>query len=506
MKKTVFIIMILTLIAQIIGFARDLTLAYFYGTSSTSDVYLIALTITSVFFFLIGTGIATGYIPLLTNIIQNINSREGLRFTNKLINLLLIICTIVLVFGIIFTELIINVVAPGFDQNILSMAILFTRISFISIYFNILTHIFRGFLQVKESFFISTIIGIPFSIVLIVSIAVSYHSDVIVLAIGYVFATFIQFLMLLIHAYRKGYRYEIILDFKDKNIRRIILIAIPVIIGTSVNQINLIVNKSIASTVSVGGISALEYANTLSNFVLAVVVASIYTVLLPLLSKKAANSDIAGLKEILSDVIIGMMVLVIPAISGFMILSEQIVTMLYGRGAFDNEAIFMTANALFYYSIGLIGYALRDVVSSVFYSLQDSKIPMINAVIAVALNIILSLMLSKYMGISGLALATSLSIIFCTALLIASLKRKIGSLDFKNIVASFMKIMLASAIMGVIVKVSFMILSLYITFVLSLLISIAVGALAYFIFIYLMNIKEVNTIVNGFKGRLFAKQ
>lgn len=505
MKKTIFIIMFLTLIAQVFGFSRDLTLAYFYGTSSISDVYLIALTITNVFFILLGTGIATGYIPLLSNLIQNVNAQEGLRFTNNLINLLLIFCTIVIVCGIIFTELIVKLVAPGFEQNELAMAVLFTRISFTSMYFTITIQLFKGLLQVKGSFFISALIGVPLSIVIIVSIAVSYSSNVIVLMIGYVFATFIQFLILLIHAYRKGYRYKIILDLKDKNVRRIIIIAIPVIIGTSVNQINLIVNKSMASHISVGGISALEYANTLNGFVLAIVVTSIHTVLFPLLSKKATNSDIAGLKEVLSDVIIGMMVLVIPATLGFMILSEQIVTMLYGRGAFDKEAIFMTANALFFYSIGLTGYALRDVVSSVFYSLQDSKIPMINAAIVVAMNIILTIMLSKSMGISGLALATSISIIICTALLIMSLRRKIGSLGLANILISLIKIMIASIIMGVIVKISFMTLHHYINNNSSLLITVAVSALSYFVLIYLMNVKEVNAVVDGFKERLFVK-
>ncbi|MDN7241680.1 murein biosynthesis integral membrane protein MurJ [Planococcus sp. N028] len=505
MKKTVFIIMILTAISQIFGFAKGLTLAYFYGTSSISDVYLVTLTITGVLFIVIATGISTGYIPLLSDLIQNVNSHEGLRFTNNLINLLLVFSTIVIVLGIIFAEVIIKIVFSGFDQNSLSMAILFTRISFTSIYFTIMIRIFKAFLQVYDSFFISTMIGIPVSMVVIVSIALSYSSNVVVIIIGYVLATFIQFLILLMHAYRKGYRYKFVLDLKDKNIRKIIIIAIPVIIGTSVEQINTVVDRSIASHISIGGISALEYANALNGFVLAVVVASIYTVLFPLLSKKAANSDIVGLKLVLSDVIIGLMVLVIPATIGFITLSEQIVTMLYGRGAFDKEAIIMTANALFYYSIGLIGYALRDVVISVFYSLHDSKTPMINAAIAMVMNIILNIILSKYMGISGLALATSISAILCTALLIRSLKLKIGSLGFKNILVAFIKIIIASIIMGFIVKVLFSFLLLYINSNFSLIVAITISALSYFIFIYFMNIKEVNIIVISFKGKLFSK-
>ncbi|TWT27784.1 murein biosynthesis integral membrane protein MurJ [Planomicrobium sp. CPCC 101110] len=504
MKKTVLIVMILTIISQITGFGRDLTLAYFYGTSNISDVYLITLTITGTMFVFLGTGISTGYIPLLSNLIQNVNSTEGLKFTNNLINLLLIFSTILITLGLIFTESIVIVFAYGFDKDALSLAVLFTRISIISIYFTTMIYIFKGYLQVKDSFFISTIIGIPLNVLVIISIAVSFSSSVFLLIIGYVFATFVQFFILIIHAYRKGYRYKTVLDFKDKNIKKLIVIAIPVIIGTSVDQINTIVDRTIASQISIGGISALNYAYTLTRFALAVVVVSTTTVLFPFLSKKAANSDLLGLKAVLSNVIVGVILLIIPATLGFMMLSEQIVTMLFGRGAFDKEAIIMTANALFYYSIGLIGYALRDIFSSVFYSLQDSKTPMINAAIAMAMNIILNVILSKYMGISGLALATSISAIFCTALLTISLKRKLGYLGLMSITTSIVKVLASSAVMGMIIVVLFQFLKLYINLNLSLLITIVVSSISYFVLIYFMNIKEVNVIVNGFKEKLIS--
>src|SRR5699024_3111823 len=152
----------------------------------------------------------------------------------------------------------------------------------------------------------------------------------------------------------------------DENIKKIILIGLPVIIGTSVNQINKIIDRTLASQISVGGISALNYANTINGFILSVFVASIATVMYPMMSRMMVKKNIDGLKKVLSEAIVTITILVIPATIGFMILTEPIVIMLFGRGAFTAEAISMTSFALFFYSVGLIGFAFRDIISTAF--------------------------------------------------------------------------------------------------------------------------------------------
>jgi putative peptidoglycan lipid II flippase len=150
----------------------------------------------------------------------------------------------------------------------------------------------------------------------------------------------------------------------------------------------------------------------------------------------------------------------------------------------------------------MIGFGLREVLSRAFYSLQDTKIPMINATIAMVINIVLNIILSKFLGIGGLALATSISAIFCTSLLFISLRKKIGSFGMKNITISFIKILCASLVMGVIAKVFYDILLNNINANLSLILSIGIGAVVYFIIIYFMKIEEVDIIVNAVKKKL----
>ncbi len=185
-----------------------------------------------------------------------------------------------------------------------------------------------------------------------------------------------------------------------------------------------------------------------------------------------------------------------------MLFAEPIVNLLFGRGAFDLEALTMTTSALFFYSIGMIGYGLRQIMSRAFYSVQDTKTPVINATIAVVINITLNLILSRFLGIGGLALATSISALICTGLLFISFRKKMGAFGLKDIVISGIKIISASLVMGIVAKLTNQLLLKYISANLALLVAIGIGAGIYFVMILFMKIKEVDTMIDAVKGRL----
>ncbi|MGO1368552.1 murein biosynthesis integral membrane protein MurJ [Senegalia sp. (in: firmicutes)] len=502
MKKTALVLMLLTIVSKLIGFYRDITLSYFYGASSISDAYLISLTIPLTIFLFIGTGISTSYIPLFSDIEKEFGQIQANRFTNNLINLLLILCSLIIILVWLFSVPIVKIFAVGFDRHTLDMAVNFTRVSILGIYFTGVLYIFKGYLQVKNNFVIPAIIGLPLNFFTIISIVLSSKSDIMILSVGSVIATASALLILLPSIYTNGYKYNLVLNLKDKYLRKLIYLSMPVIIGVSVNQINVLVDRTIASQIAVGGISALNYANRLNLFIQGIFVMSIATVMYPMISKMSSEKNMVGFKKSVIESISGINLLVIPATVGSMIFAKPVIKLLFGRGAFDVQAISMTSYALFFYSIGMIGFGLREVLSRVFYSLQDTKTPMINAAIGMSLNIVLNFTLSKYMGIGGLALATSIAAIFTTGLMFISLRKKIGPFGMKNISISFIKILCASLVMGLISKLSFNYLTTIISQNFSLLISIALGAVTYFIIIYFMNIEDVDVIVNAIKRKL----
>lgn len=502
MKQIALLLMFLEVLSKILGFTREITLSYFYGASGISDAYLISLTIPTVIFAFVGTGIATSYIPIYSSIVKESGIKPADRFSNNLVNFLLLICTLIVFIGLIFTGPIVKLFASGFEGDTLKLAVSFTRISIFGIYFMGIAYIFKSYLQIQKNFTIPALIGFPFNIIIIASIILSSRFNIIILSIGIIVAIASQLIFLLPFAYKKGYRYGFILDKRDKHLMRMIYLSLPVILGTSVNQINTLVDRTLASRIAVGGISALNYANRLNGFVQGIFVLSIATVMYPMISKMAAESNMTGLKKTLSEAVTSINLLVIPATVGAMIFAEPVVKLLFGRGAFDANAISMTSYALFFYSIGMVGFGLREVVSRAFYSLQDTKTPMINAAIAVVLNIILNIILSRFLGIGGLALATSISAMFCTVLLFIGLRKKIGPFGMKGITISFAKILCASLIMGIFARTVYGILITRMGFNLSLVLAIGAGAVTYFAIICFMKIEDVDAVVSGLKRKL----
>jgi putative peptidoglycan lipid II flippase len=287
--------------------------------------------------------------------------------------------------------------------------------------------------------------------------------------------------------------------------KEMLLIALPVIMGTAVNEINVLVNRTLASRIAEGGISALNYANRLNGFVQGLFVMSVTTVLYPMISKMAAEGNLKSLKAYLAEAISMVGLLVIPAMVGAMIFAREIVAFLFGRGAFTEEAVTMTGSALFCYSLGLIAFGLRDVLTRAFYSLQDTRTPMINATIAVSTNILLNVILSRFLGIRGLALATSISGIISALLMFITLRTKIGSFGLKRITQSFVKISGASVLMGAIASGSYRFLCGVVNHDMALVVAIAVGALTYGIVIAFMGIPEVDRALKSITQRVVKR-
>ncbi|MGD7045662.1 murein biosynthesis integral membrane protein MurJ [Jeotgalibacillus proteolyticus] len=449
MKKTVLFIMLLTMGSKLIGFLRDILLSYYYGVSGISDAYLIAILIPTVIFGLLAKAISTGYIPLYTRIDQNEGPDASRLFTNHVLNLLLVISTFLVLLGLVFTKALVLLFAAGFEGETLEIAVWFTRITIAGIYFTSIIRLLSAYLNVKKLFIVPTLIGLPMNAVLILSIIVSHETGYIVLlAAGNLTALFIQAGIIVFFALKKGFRWQAVFKVRDPHLKQMTLLALPIMLGTAVSQINKLVDRSLASSITEGGVSALYYANTLNAFILGVFVVSIATVMYPSISKMAAGSDHVRFKESVISGLNGVGLFVIPATVGAFLFSEEIVVLLFGRGAFDAEAVTMTSGAFFFYAVGLIGYGFREILSRAFYAMQDTKTPALNAAIAVSINIVLNFILSSFMGINGLALATSIAAFITTFLLYRKLRSHTGSLFTYEAVRSNVKILTASLVMG----------------------------------------------------------
>jgi len=252
----------------------------------------------------------------------------------------------------------------------------------------------------------------------------------------------------------------------------------------------------------------------MNTLITGIFIAAITTVTYPMLSDEANKDSCNGLKNVAIHSINTILLITIPATIGMIILANPLVRILFQRGAFDSNATYMTSGALVFYTIGLSGVALSSLLNNVYYSLQDTKTPMKNSFICVAINIVLNLILIRIMQHRGLALATSISVIISAILLIYGLRKKIGPLGFMKAFKCGIKSLTASIIMGIVVHIMYN--TIYrllgdglMPCSIALILSIFIGILIYSLFVYLLKIEEIkwatNTILDTLKKKILHR-
>ncbi len=500
-------LMIVTILAKIVGFGRDQVLSYIYGAGMYTDIYFVTMNIPNVIFSAIGAALSTTFIPLYCDINSNFGEEKANKFTNNILSIVLCLCIVIAALGLVFTEPVLKIFAVGFEGERLAIGVKFTRILISSIVFIGVSNVLTAYLQVKNNFTIPGLISLPQNIIVIISIFLSVKYGPYSIVWGTLIGMGSQVILLLPFVYKEGFRLKPHIDFKDSYLKKMVILTGPVFIGVAVNQVNMMVDKNLASMLPEGSISALNFADRLNSFILAMFITSIVAVVYPMLSKLSYKDN----KEEFSEYIVrscnSIILLVIPISVGAIALSTPIVKLLFERGAFDSQATSMTASALAMYSIGLVAYGLRDIINKVFYSLQDTKIPMINGAIAMGLNVAINLSLVKSMGHTGLALGTSISALICTFLLFISLKKKIGDYGQDKIVKTAIKSLIASFVMGACTYLgyNFIVQILgngLVQQVISIGVSVLIGVIVYGILVLILKIEEIFIMIDIIKKRI----
>ncbi len=493
-------LMIITILSKVLGFVREIALTYVYGASSIADVYITSSSIPNILFASLGTALATTFIPLFYEVEKNEGRKKSLNFANNVFNIVIVISGLLCILGFIFVEPLVKIFAMNFTGEKLELAVVFTRIMIFGVIFIGLSNIMTSWLQIKGNFTIPGMIGLPFNIFIILGIFLSSKGNIEIMAIVTLIGLVSQFLFQFPFAVKHEYKYKLYINIKDEYIKKMMWLIIPVFIGVGVNQINAIVDKSLASTLGDGVITVLNSASRLNGFVIGIFITTIAVVIYPMLSKLSSENNKEKFAESVAQSVNSVILLIIPISVGAIVLAEPVVRIVFERGAFNSEATHMTAIALACYSIGMIGFGLRDILSKVFYSLKDTKTPMVNGALAMIMNIILNLIFINFLGYAGLAIATSLSALICIVLLFESLKKKIGYFGQDKIIKTLGKSLIAAIVMGGITLLSYKFLANilglgFIKEAIALGGAVGIGALVYGILIILFKVEEVNIAI-----------
>ncbi len=448
--KSISGLMLCTVILKLLGFVRELLLSYFFGASGISDAYLISQTIPGTIFGLVGAGVSTCFIPMFYKTLADENLDKAFQFTNKILTLTLAFSTFVIAVILLFPQSIVKLFASGFSGETLYYASQFTRICILSLYFSSFMFVYEALLQAKKNYLISAMAGIVGNVCILLSIFLGAKVSIWIISIGSCAAIGIRMLVMVPTTQKLGFRPKPVFHWNDPHIKSFLVMMLPVLIGTSISDVNQLVDRTIASTLAVGAISSLTYANSMLQLAIGGVVQPFSTVIYPRITElvhfNKRDEAIAFLGKMMNILLL----LLIPITFGIVVFSKPAISLLFERGAFNSEALQMTSEAFTFYGLGLCFMGVRELISRFFYACEDSKTPMINSSIGLVTNIVLNLVLSRLLGIKGLALATSLAALTTCVLLVISLKKATGESMFRIDIAELLKVLLASIIMTVV--------------------------------------------------------
>lgn len=499
--KATFIVMIMTIISRFLGFGRDILAAYHFGAGETYDIYSAAVAIPDSVFMIIGLAISTTFIPMLSEVKHKKSKEEMFKLSNNIITILGILSLIVFLLGMVFTENIVNVFVPGFNSEQIQLTISLTRISLINLLFLCVNVCFLSILQVCEDFIMPSILGVFFNLPIILYLLLFNNVSILGLTIANVLGNILRVLVQIPSLYKQGYRISLFIDLNDERIKRMIILIIPVIIGAGANSLNMIVDKNLASGLVSGSISALEYSQKIIVFANTAITTSIVSVIYPVMANRLNAGDKKGFLDYLSKSIVIISLFLLPIMMAFLLLRGDIINVFYSRGAFNKEAVLLTSAALLGYSIQLPFFGIRDMLNSSLFSMQKTKVTTINGVIGVCVNILLSIILSKYIGVLGIAIATSISAAVTSILLFNSTKKIIGEFNISSMMLKLFKILISSLIMVFVVYI----MNIYVNINNSLFIIIMdffVGVLIFLGMCIILKIDELNEVLYMIKNRL----
>jgi putative peptidoglycan lipid II flippase len=452
-------IMLAVMGSRVLGLVREMVLTAIFGAGKELDAFYTAFRIPNLLRDLFAEGaLSVSFVTTFSKKMETEGKAAAFRLACQVISFICLVLGVITLFGIFGSEWIVKIIASGFYSipGKAELTIQLTRILFPFIFFVSLAAVYMGLLNSLGSFGLPASASTAFNAVSIISgLAIGWMIDpdlgwkaIYGFAVGTVLGGIVQFLIQVPRSIKLGFHYSWILDWKDSGLKQVLILTVPSIIAGAAVQVNVLVNARFASYLGDGAVTWLYSAFRLMQFPIGMFGVAIASVVLPMVSRSAAQTNIAQFREKISEGIKLALFLTVPASVGLLVLAEPIITIIYQRGAFTAADTVQTAIALQAYTIGLAGYACIKVLAPSFYAIDLPRIPVRISMTGILLNIILNYIFLYVLklGVVGLALSTSIVALINVLQLAYELRSRVGA--YGQMWSFLSKIVLSATVMG----------------------------------------------------------
>ena len=445
------LVMALFMFSRVTGLVREMVIGARFGTSAELDAYLAAFRVPDLLFQLVAGGaLGSAFIPVFTGCLTRRDLRGAWRLFSAVTNLVLIIMTaLALVAAVIAPLLVSTLLAPGFTPAQQALTVSLMRWMLISTVIFGVSGIMMGVLNSFQHFLLPALSPVLYNLSIIAGAwFLGPEIGVYGLVIGVVVGAFLHLDAQIIGLWWYRARYRLVLAISDANVREVGRLMGPRVLGLAAVQLNFWVNTLLASGLSAGSISALNYAWLLMLLPEGIVAQAVATAAFPTFAALEARGQLVELRKIVSQTLRAVLFLAIPATVGLFVWRVPLIRMLLQRGEFTATSTELTAYALAFYAFGLVGHSVVEIVARAFYALHDTRTPVLITFGGVGLNVLLSLLLIAPLGFGGLAAANTIATLVEMALMVWLVARRLGGLEWPQLWSTVFRSALATAAMA----------------------------------------------------------
>jgi len=507
-------IMLAFVLSNVVGLVRQILILRVFGTSSEMDAYNAASTIPDLLFYLVAGGaLASAFIPTFTDFLTKEDRLGAWKLASSIANLVTLTLTLFSAVAAIFAPFVVRNIlyslSPDLDPALESLTISLLRILLLTPTIFGLSGLLMGILNTHQKFWLPALaptmywVGMIFGVIFL-SPTMGIFGLVWGAVLGALGHLCIQLPDLLKLPFKK---YFTSLGLKNPSVLEVGQLMGPRIIGVAVVRINFVINAAIATSLAAGSLTSITVAFMVMTMPQVAIAQAIAIAALPTFSAQVARGEINEMRSSLASTMRGVLLLAFPAMMGLILLREQIVALFFQHGNFTSTSTDMVAWALLWYSVGLIGHSMVEILVRAFYALHDTKTPVTITTIAMLFNIVFSFafaaLFSKlgWMPHGGLALANSLATMLEMTGLFILMRRRLKGINGSQVASGFFQAAFGSVIMS---AVLFALLGFFgnISVWILVLVGIAAGGLVYAAIMFALRVPELTIILNAVHSRL----
>jgi putative peptidoglycan lipid II flippase len=454
--KAAGLLMLAQLASRILGFFRESLMAGFYGKTGVTDAYQTAFILPDlIYWLLVGGVLSSAFIPVFSEYINKGNEEEGWRVASSFMNIILLMLSGLVILALVLTPQFIRMQVPGFSTENQALTVHLTRIILIQPLLMALSGLTMGILNSHKIFWPSALGTVLYnaSVILFgVILARPNEPDTIAgFAIGVVVGALMNFLVQVPALRRLGLRYYPVIDWRHPGVRRIALLAIPIILSYTLNQVQVVVNSNLGSHLIPGSLTSIWYSYRLFQLPVGIFALAIAVAVFPTLNEHAAHEKWKDFVHTSSSAVRMVIFITLPISAGMIALRYPLIRVLFQHGAFSAADTLATAIPLLYFAVGISAQSVIQILPRMFYALQDTWTPVTIGILSMIANVAFMFMLVKPLQSGGLAFATSLAAVFNMFALLYVLRKRLKQIDGWRILWTSLQTLGASVVMGAIV-------------------------------------------------------